>query len=300
MRTAGDSWDIVSSVGLTALGVATFRAVESGRDDALITDEFAGWFVEAAGDQHFLEVLEDPSRFESTPFFPGTMGIRTKFFDDYFLAATSGGAAQAVILAAGLDARAFRLEWPEGTTVYEIDQPKVLQFKQKVLDQHGAQPRADRRTVAIDLRDDWPAALESAGFSPGRPAAWSAEGLLAYLPGAAHDALFSRINELSGAESHLAVDGFGSGSDIRRFQEIRRKYLDQNPFGDLDISQLFYDDDRAEPAQWLTDHGWTVRTRNPLELAAEYGREVPELPDDLKEMARRPTYLAAESGSCAG
>ncbi|MDG3014474.1 SAM-dependent methyltransferase [Speluncibacter jeojiensis] len=300
MRTAGDSWDIVSSVGLTALGVATFRALESARDDALITDEFARWFVEAAGDQHFLEMLAEPSRFESTPFFPGTMGIRTKFFDDYFLAAAADGATQAVIVAAGLDARAFRLEWPTGTTVFEIDQPKVLQFKQEVLDEHGAQPRVDRRTVAVDLRDDWPAALETAGFSPERPSAWSAEGLLAYLPGPAHDALFGRINELSDAGSHLAVDGFGSGADIRRFQEIRRKYLDQNPFGNIDISQLFYDDTRAEPAEWLTEHGWRVQTRSPLDLAAQYGRDVPDLPDDLREMAERPTYLTAESGSCAG
>src|SRR6476620_3486540 len=129
MRTDGDSWDIVSSVGLTALGVATFRALESVRPDALIRDDFAPWFVEAAGEPHFTGLLADPSSLGDTPF-SGFMGMRTRFFDEFF---TSAGVSQAVILAAGLDARAYRLDWDAGTTVFEVDQPKVLEFKEEVL-----------------------------------------------------------------------------------------------------------------------------------------------------------------------
>lgn len=182
MRTDGDSWDIVSSVGLTALGVATFRALETVRPDALIQDDFARWFVEAAGEPHFTGLLADPSSLGDMPV-SGFMGSRTKFFDEFFSTATSSGVSQALILAAGLDARAYRLDWPTGTTVFEVDQPQVLKFKEEVLADHGAKAKADRRPVAVDLRDDWPAALHAAGFDPGKPTAWSVEGLLAYLPG---------------------------------------------------------------------------------------------------------------------
>ena len=103
------------------------------------------------------------------------MAMRTKFFDDYFTT-TAAGVRQAVILASGLDSRAFRLAWPPGTVVYEIDQPAVIDFKNRVLGDLGAQPTAERRTVGIDLRGDWPAALRDAGFDPGAPTAWLAEG----------------------------------------------------------------------------------------------------------------------------
>ncbi|MFC9790738.1 class I SAM-dependent methyltransferase [Rhodococcus sp. NPDC127528] len=294
MRTDGDNWDIVSSVGRTALGVATFRALESVRPDALVKDEFARWFVDAAADPHFVGLLADPSPLEDTPFFfPGFMGIRTKFFDDFFLSAVSAGVSQAVILAAGLDARAYRLDWPAGTTVFEVDQPKVLEFKREVLVDHGAHPKADRRPVAVDLREDWPAALAASGFDPGRSSAWSAEGLLPYLPGAAHDALFERIDGLSAPGSRLAVDGFGNGADLRRFAALREKYFPVNPFGDMDVAELFYEDERADPARWLTGHGWSVEHFALLELAADYGVEVPQLPEDLADLSTRSTYVTA-------
>lgn len=295
MRTDGDTWDIVSSVGLTALGVATFRALETTRPDPLIRDDCARWFVEAAGESHFTGLLADPSPLEAAPFFfPGFMGLRTRFFDDFFMSAASAGVRQAVIVAAGLDARAYRLDWPAGTTVFEVDQPKVLEFKREVLAEHGARAKADRRAVAVDLREDWPAALAAAGFDPARPTAWSTEGLLPYLPGAAHDALFERIDELSGPGSRLGVDGFGGGVDIQRFAALREKYFTENPFGDMDIAELFYQDERADPVQWLTGHGWTVSLTNPLALAAAYGRQVPDLPEDILDLARSSTYLTAE------
>ena len=109
-------------------------------------------------------------------------------------------------MAAGLDARAYRLPWPDGTVVFEVDQPDVIEFKTKTLAELGAKPTADRRTVAIDLRDDWPQALLDTGFNPNSPTAWIAEGLLIYLPPQAQDLLFDNINELSAPGSRLATE----------------------------------------------------------------------------------------------
>jgi methyltransferase (TIGR00027 family) len=293
MRTDGDSWDIVSSVGLTALGVATARALESASPDPLIRDDYAPLFVEAAGEPHFTGLLADPSAIAGTPLLYGFMGFRTKFFDEFFSSAVADGVRQAVIMAAGLDARAYRLDWPAGTTVFEVDQPKVLEFKDKVLTEHAAQPKADRRAVPVDLRDDWPAALAEAGFDPDRPTVWSAEGLLPYLPGAAQDALFEQIDELSALGSRVGVESFVAGTDVKRFATVESKYFDKNPFGDIDLSELWYDDERADPAQWLTESGWSVQTFSSAELATAYGRSVPELPDELAELWQRSRYLSA-------
>ncbi|MGW4092704.1 class I SAM-dependent methyltransferase [Nocardia sp. NPDC004750] len=294
MRTEGDVWDIVSSVGLTALGVATFRALESSAPDPLIRDDYAPLFVAASGHQHFNGLLADPSQLDDIPLVPGFMGFRTKFFDDFFSSAAARGVRQAVIVAAGLDARAYRLDWPAGTKVFEIDQAKVLEFKEKVLTENGARPKADRRPVAVDLREDWPTALRNAGFEPGEPTAWSAEGLLPYLPGAAQDKLFEHIDGWSAPGSELAVESFVAGTDVKRFANIEKKYFDRcNPFGDIDPAELFYDDERADPARWLAEHGWSVRSDSPSRLAASYGRSVPDLPEELDELWRQPRLLTA-------
>src|SRR6185312_7496555 len=187
-RTDGDSWEITESVGATALGVAAARAVETARDDALIRDEFAYLLVSAAGPEWAQMASSDPAWIGDDEEFRQLhdmsrdyQAVRTHYFDEYFHAAMRAGIRQVVILAAGLDSRAYRLNWPAGTTVFEIDQPKVLEYKTSTLDAHGAQPRARRVPVAVDLRDDWPAALIAAGFDPSQPTAWLAEGLLPYL-----------------------------------------------------------------------------------------------------------------------
>jgi len=296
VRTDGDTWDIVSSVGLTALGVAAFRAVESAKPDAFIHDDCARLFVEAAGESKFLDLLNAPP---GTDPLPGgeMMGLRTKFFDDFFTAAAAAGIRQAVIVAAGLDARTYRLDWPVATTVFEIDQPKVLDFKQQVMVDHVIAPRAVLRTVPVDLRDNWPAALHAAGFDADRPTAWSAEGLLPYLPGAAQDALFERIDTLSVPGSRLSVEGFRHRPDPVRMQSIEQemfeKHQAQNPFGDLDVTQLFYDDERSDPAQWLTDRGWHVDSSSLDDLATRYDRPRFELPEEMADMLDLSVYLAA-------
>ena len=192
--------------------------------------------------------------------------VRTHFFDDFFTAAAAAGIRQIVILAAGLDSRAYRLPWPAGTTVYELDQPKVLEYKAATLDQHGAAPVAERREVPIDLRFDWPKALRDAGFDAIVPTAWLAEGLLMYLPADAQDRLFERVSELSAAGSRIAAETVGLHSAERRERMRERFERIATQFGvddTLDVGELTYEDpDRADVAQWLDAHGWSVGGRH--------------------------------------
>lgn len=219
MRTEGDSWDITTSVGSTALFVATARALEAQKSDPLVVDPYAEAFCRAVGGS-WADVLDGKlpdHKLKSTDFgehFVNFQGARTKYFDEYFRRAAAAGARQVVILAAGLDSRAYRLPWPDGTTVFELDRPQVLDFKREVLASHGAQPRALRREIAVDLRDDWPQALRDSGFDAAAPSAWIAEGLLIYLPATAQERLFTGIDALAGRRSHVAVeDGAPMGPD---------------------------------------------------------------------------------------
>lgn len=188
-RTENDSWDLASGVGTTATMVAVARALATAEADPLISDPFAGPLVRAVGIDFFTGMLDgtlEPAvaAEAKTAAEPITtvMAVRTRFFDDFFDQAAAAGIRQAVILAAGLDSRAYRLAWPPGSAVYEIDQPEVIEFKTSTLAGLGARPTADRRPVAVDLRDDWPDALRRNGFDETKPTAWSAEGLLIYLP----------------------------------------------------------------------------------------------------------------------
>lgn len=294
-RSEGDSWDIVSSVGFTALGVAAARAVENREADPLVRDPYAEHFVRAAGEPHLIGLLDSS---EPKPPNPGTaprhIGLRSKFFDEFFVNATNSGCKQAVILAAGLDVRAHRLPWPAGTKVFELDQPQVLEFKDRVLAEHDATPTSDRREIAVDLRDDWPAALLAAGFDPEVPTAWSAEGLIIYLPSAAQDLLFERVVALSAPGSQVAVEATRGRPDIAKWGEMQKKYADEDhPMSKVDITTLFYDEERADVAEWLAARGWQVQGSHALELAAAYGVEIPELPEDVVEVVEQGNYVTA-------
>lgn len=293
MRTEGDTWDIVSSVGMTALGVAAARAIETKRPDALVHDEYAAQFVVASGDSDMNRLINDPTLWAQIPFTSGFIGYRSRFFDEFFLSPAADAVTQAVILAAGLDARAYRLDWPPGAVVFEIDQPKVLEFKRQVLTESGAVPRSDRREVAVDLRGDWPAALVEAGFDPTSPTAWSAEGLLPYLPGVAQDALFARIGQLSVPGSKVAVETVGKGVDIARIAEQESEHLKDTPFGKVDLASLFYTDERTDPAELLAARGWTTSSLRLRELAERYNRAVAPVAEPLAQMFDSTRYLTA-------
>jgi methyltransferase (TIGR00027 family) len=290
-RFEGDTWDLASSVGATATMVAAARAMATTADNALIDDPFAEPLVRAVGVDFFTRLVtgelrpEDlDSDSESVGMLRMTenMAVRTKFFDEFFLSATEAGINQAVILASGLDSRAYRLDWPAGTTVYEIDQPDVIEFKTRTLANLGAEPTATRRTVAMDLRYDWPSALIEEGFDPNQPTAWSAEGLLGYLPADAQDRLLDTITELSAPGSRVAVESVPNidPSDhdkaIERMQAASERWRDHG--FDLDFAELIYLGDRNEAAAYLGDHGWRLSRQSVKELFATNG--LPPLPDD--------------------
>jgi len=295
LRSHDDSWDIATSVGTTAVMVAAARARETDSPDPLIRDPYARMLVAGADAgvwEKFLDqamqdriAASDP---EAAALFANMLSyqaVRTLFFDTFFTNAAAAGIRQVVILASGLDSRAYRLAWPDGTVVYEIDQPKVLEYKAATLAEHGVQPTADCRGVAIDLRQDWPAALKAAGFDPARPTAWLAEGLLMYLPAEAQDRLFEQITELSAAGSRVSAEAVRHLDEERRAQMRQRweKMADElNIERTVDIADLTYNDPhRADVTEWLGAHGWTASGQSSSDEMRRLGRwvEVPDLED---------------------
>ena len=279
MRTDDDSWDITTSVGSTALFVAAARALEAQKPEPLVADPYAELFCRAVGGD-WAEVLDGvglssvAGRFGSTfgAHFVSFQAARTRYFDAYFATAADAGVQQIVLLAAGLDSRAYRLPWPADTVVYELDQPRVLQFKREVLAEHGDAPTAERREVAVDLRDDWPGALQAAGFDPARPSAWLAEGLLIYLPATAQDQLFTGIDALSAPGSRVAVEeGRPMPADLfAAKQREEREAGDEGQF-----FTLTYNEQIAPAGEWFGARGWTAETTALPDYLAEVGRSVP-------------------------
>jgi methyltransferase (TIGR00027 family) len=282
-RSDSDTWDLASSVGATATMVAAARALASEDTNPIINDPFAAALVRAVGIDFFTRVVDgeiEPTDIGETgngelQTETDSLAVRTRFFDEFFTDATAAGINQAVILAAGLDARAYRLAWPPGSVVYEVDQPKVVAFKTETMAGLGATPTAERRTVSIDLREDWPAALRNSGFDDTKPAAWSAEGLLMYLPPEAQDRLFDHITALSAPGSQLATEYHpDSGPTMaERGQAMSDRWADLGC--DVDLSGLFYEGERNNVADYLSDRGWQVVTRARRELFGDYGRAFP-------------------------
>ncbi len=283
-RTDNDTWDLATSVGATATMVAAARAVASKADNPLIDDRFAEPLVQAvgvdfltrwaAGDLAAADIDDDDAGWKLEQM-PDAMAARTRFFDSFFLDATQAGIRQAVILASGLDARAYRLDWPTDMKVFEIDQPQVITFKTETLAGLGAAPTADRRAVAIDLRQNWPAALIEAGFDRSQPTAWIAEGLLGYLPPEAQDRLLDNISALSADGSRLATEAIPDMSDVDHEQahEMMCKATEKwRAHGfDLEFSELGYEGDRNDVAVYLDTLGWRSVGRPMSELLAHHG-----------------------------
>jgi methyltransferase (TIGR00027 family) len=277
LRSDDDQWDIVSSVGYTALLVAGWRALHAVSARPLVRDEYAKYFIEASQDPYLAGVLANPGTSDDETAFPRLYGVQTRFFDDFFTSAGEAGIRQAVIVAAGLDSRAYRLDWPDGTTVFEVDLPKVLEFKARVLAEHRAVPKAQRSEVAADLRTDWPMPLKAAGFDPQSPSAWSVEGILPYLTDDAQSQLFTRISELCAPGSRVAVGALGSRLDHEQLSALETAHPRVNMSGDVDFSALTYEP-KTDPAEWLAAHGWAVEpVRNTLELQAGYGMSPPDV-----------------------
>ena len=306
LRTHDDTWDIATSVGSTAVMVAAARAGETDRDDALIRDPYAKILVDGAGtgvwefvlDGGFVAKVAEVD-VEAAAIFEhmgNYQAVRTHFFDDYFANATAAGIRQIVILASGLDSRAYRLDWPVGTVVYEIDQPKVLEYKAATLADHAVEPSAQLRHVPQDLRYDWPKALREAGFDASVPTAWLAEGLLMYLPADAQNRLFEQITELSAPGSRVSAETAGVTSAGRReelrkrFEGIAERFGMQNA---MNIQELMYDDPaRADVTEWLNEHGWSASCVRSVDEMRRLDRWA--LPAEDAEHDSFSTFVVAE------
>jgi methyltransferase (TIGR00027 family) len=303
-RTNDDTWDLATSVGTTATMVAAARAIAT--DEGVIDDPFAEPLVRAVGVDFLTrwatgELASSDVDGGGTGWglaqMPAAMAARTRYFDEFFADAATAGIRQAVILASGLDARAYRLDWPAGMTVFEIDQPAVIEFKTTTLAGLGAEPKADLRTVSIDLREDWPAALQAAGFDITKPAAWIAEGLYGYLPPEAQDRLLDAVTALSAPGSRLGSEAVPNTADIdpdearERMREATAKWREHG--FDLDFSELGFEGERNDVGQYLDVKGWTSVGTPMSELMTSNGFEAIPQSDDDRQTMNGVTYYTS-------
>jgi len=306
-RTDNDTWDLATSVGATATMVAAARAIATSADEPRIDDPFAAPLVRAVGVDFLTrwatgelssEDLDADGSGWGLEQMPAAMASRTMFFDEFFANAAAAGIRQAVILASGLDARGYRLDWPEDMTVFEIDQPEVIAFKTTTLAGLGAEPTTDLRSVAIDLRDDWQSALLAAGFDTTQPCAWIAEGLFGYLPPEAQDSLLDSVTALSAPGSRIATEAVPSGNldvdmDVAR-ERMRESTAKWREHGfELDFSELGFHGERNDVGEYLDARGWTSVGTPMGELLVSNG--FPALPpsdDDQMTMGKVVYYTS--------
>jgi methyltransferase (TIGR00027 family) len=302
---AGDTWDITTSLGATAIGVAAYRAAETLQPGPLIRDEMAsilvgavgmpGWDRLAQADVSWLDDDDDRGRramVSSREF----VAARTLYFDRFCADAVEAGVFQVVIMAAGLDARAFRLTCLRECMVFEIDQPQVLEFKLTTLAFHDVSPIAMVEPVGVDLREDWGAALIERGFQSWIPTAWLVEGLLPYVPSVAQRRLISDMTALSAPGSRLAAESYPSATThlspqrMAAWRDNAGKIRERLGVG-VDVTTLTQQDDPTDVAALLADHGWTVATVDSRDEMARLGRPVPE---DLTDAIPIAALITAE------
>lgn len=261
-------------VGKTALGMAMVRAHETRQVDRLFDDPLAETFL-AAAPQAFPEQRPVRDTDQGAPG-PATLGttffvhgaLRTRFYDDYLRTAATNGCRQVVLLAAGLDTRGFRLDWPPETRLFELDLPEVMTFKTTVLAKDAAAPRCDRTVVPTDLREDWISALTRSGFDPGLSTAWLAEGLLIYLSADEVGRLFNSISDLSAPGSQLSFEH--SDATPTALQTDAQTAPSMTPY-----AQMWKGGLGQHTTGWLHRHGWTTHIHDIAEVARGYGRELP-------------------------
>ena len=243
----------LEGVAATALAVAAIRAEETARPDRLFADPLAEAFVAASGWSP-----SRPSGDRRAVVLRAWVVARTVFLDELLGSACREGRRQVVLLGAGLDVRAFRLPWPPGVRWFELDAAEVLDHKDLVLAEQAAVAGCERIPVRCDLRADWPGALLAAGFEPGQPTVWVAEGVLAYLPQEQVEGVLADLTTLSAPGSQLGLsmasrDPAGAARTSRA-RSLRRSDAPQDPVG------------------WLAGHGWTAQVTDAREVLRGHGR----------------------------
>lgn len=273
-RTDNDTWDLATSVGVTATMVASARAAASRQTNPIITDPFAEPLVRATGVELFARLACGDLEFADigSGWVVDFFAARARFFDNFFPEAMAAGIRQAVIVASGLDSRAYRLTWPPGVVVYEIDQPAVMAFKRATLSELGATPATELRTVGTDLRQDWPIALQEAGFDATKRTAWMLEGLMiGYLPGNAQNCMLDHITGLSAPGSQLIADHLphGSKSVGSLLHGLVATWRQHGV--DVDFTGLTYSHESNDVEGHLHSRGWTVSSRRLIDLLRAAG-----------------------------
>jgi methyltransferase (TIGR00027 family) len=286
MESSGvETEGVETGVGRTALMVAAARAIETHREDPLAQDFYAEHFVRAARVSAGWPVRpEDVPDGDANPLWGRLgryFGLRTRVFDDFLRRAARTGTRQIVLLGAGLDTRAFRLDWPPGCVLFQIDRSPVLDFKRTVLADVGAVANAPCRSIAADLRDDeWPGALAESGFDVSAPSAWLAEGLLLYLPAGAETRLMATVDRMAAPGSVLAYEvKLGLEAAAVRDNPV---YTTAKQQIDVDLLALFDEQPRPDSVGDLTGRGWSATSHSPFEFTRLHRRgPEPERADAL-------------------
>ncbi len=251
--------DTFPPVSTTAVGVAMIRAVESTRPDPLFVDRLAPDFVAASGWTPPDPTPEQRVRLDSLV---AWIRVRTRFLDEVVVDVCGRGCRQVVILAAGLDARAFRLDLTPDVRLFELDLPEIVAFKEAVLDAHGHLASCTRVALSTDLTGPWPDDLVAAGFDPSRPTVWLAEGLLVYLTREQNEALMDDVTRLAAPGSRLGLTLSG------RTEHVERTSTDAPVF---EHERLWQSASPGDATEWLGPRGWSVHAHRPADKAAAYG-----------------------------
>jgi methyltransferase (TIGR00027 family) len=285
---------------LTALAVAAGRAVETSRTDPLIEDPFAAALVEAAHSHVDLPTAW-PARPDDAPPFQRPLllasiylGMRTRFIDDFLT--SDPQTAQAVVLGAGLDTRAYRLPWPAGARVIEIDHPNVLEFKASVMAGLSAEPACELISVATDLSRPWREPLLAAGFDPHEPTTWVLEGLLPYLDAAAQLAVLEEVAELSASGSRVVIE---RAVPLPKTDDLDAKLRDFSLQTGMSMSELLARADPPDPVELLESAGWRCSEHTVAELCSLYGRSL-SLTGTVTGTAASGSEPMGESGPSRG
>ncbi|MFN2231895.1 MAG: SAM-dependent methyltransferase [Anaerolineae bacterium] len=244
------------SLGATAYWTASVRAMESARGDRLFYDP---WAAALAGEQGAAWIAG------RTDLGVVPIALRTRFFDDWLQRVVAEDALQQVVLlAAGLDTRAYRLVWPEGTHIYEVDQPAVLEHKAQVLTDAGAQLKCERTAIAADLAGDWEGKLAASGFRAQAPAAWLLEGFLFYLSNEQLRRILDQVADLAAPGSWM---GFDIVNSVMLTHPLTQSWVQMQArsgapwIGTLD-----------DPVGYLAARGWQATLTQAGEPDVNYGR----------------------------
>ncbi|WBB77311.1 SAM-dependent methyltransferase [Micromonospora sp. WMMD882] len=266
---------------MTAHWIAVARAAETLRADPLFLDSLAVEFV-ARTDPVLLADLRD----NPTPRFD-VLAVRTKFFDDFLSTAVRDGLRQVVIVAAGMDSRAYRLDLPAELRLFEIDLPDLQAGKEALLAELGlTNARCRRRAVAANMVGDWSARLRAAGFDPGERTAWLIEGFLYYLTDEQVEAVLDTVSRLSAEGSVLGLEHVNT--DLYRAPWMQQWLADMRREGRPWQSGV------DEPEAWLARHGFRSQVREPADLPEATGRRVPKTPPRPTPGAARTWLITAE------